>query len=214
MAVTLDGDGQHDPDEIPDLVAPVEHDGADVVIGSRRTGDGMPDHRRAGNRVLTGMTNAASGGKVVDSQSGFRAYSRKALETIEVAEHGIGVDSQILVDAFQKGLKVEEVPVKVAYGDDTSTYGSGRHGLYVVVTLIRMVTERSPLLYLGVPSAVFLVLGAVAGADLFTVYSFSHYFSVPVALVAVGFLFVGLIFAVAALLLYAMNNLAVRLRHK
>jgi glycosyltransferase involved in cell wall biosynthesis len=129
IAVTLDGDGQHAPAEISKLAEAVEKEGADVVIGSRETGDGMPGHRKVGNRVPTGMTNAASGGKVIDSQSGFRAYSRRALETIAVAEHGIGVDSQVLVDAFHKGLKVEEVPVKVAFGEGTSTYESGRHGL-------------------------------------------------------------------------------------
>lgn len=212
VAVSIDADGQHDPDEIPNLIAPVQSGEADVVIGSREIGDSMPDHRKAGNRLLTGMTNVASGGKVKDSQSGYRAYSRKALRIVKVAEHGIGVDSQILVDAFNKGLKVVEVPVKVSYGENTSTYGPTRHGLYVVVTLMRTVTERSPLLYLGVPSLVLVAAGILFGVDLSSLYASTHYFSVPLALLALGLLFVGLILAVGAMLLYAVNNLAVRLR--
>ena len=213
IVVTLDGDGQHDPDEIPRLVAPIEAGKADLVSGAREIGEGMPGHRKAGNALLTGATNAASGAKLADSQSGFRAYSRKAIDAIRVAEHGIGVDSQIIVDAFAKGLRVEEIPVGVAYGEDTSTYGAGRQGVYVLLTIIRTVTERSPLLYLGVPSLFLLVAGALFGADLLALYSNSHFFSVPLALASIGLIFVGLVLAVGAMLLYAMNNLAVRLRH-
>ena len=213
IAVTLDGDGQHNPDEIPFLVEPIIQGNADVVNGSREKRGLMPGHRKLGNRVLNGLTNRASNGALRDTQSGFRAFSKRALEEIQVTDHGMGVESQVLIDAMRKGLKVVEVPVEVIYGDGTSTYGSTRHGAYVATTIVRTVAERSPLLYLGVPGVAFLALAGVTGFMLFDLYNSTHYFSVPYAMITLGGFLVGLVLIVAALLLYSINNLEVRLRH-
>jgi glycosyltransferase involved in cell wall biosynthesis len=213
VTITLDGDGQHNPAEIPALVEPILQGKADVVSGARVKGDGMPGHRKIGNNVLNDLTNRASNGTLADSQSGFRAFSRRALKVVEVSEHGIGVESQMIIDALRKGLKVVEVPVDVIYGDDTSTYGSTRHGTYVAGTVVRTVLERSPLLYLGVPGLGLVAFGAIMGIFLFELYNSSRYFSLPFALLGTGGLILGVIFIVAAMLLYSINNLEVRLRH-
>ncbi len=82
VLVILDGDGQHDPRDIPKLIKPLLDGEADVVIGSRFLGKGKkpPFYRRLGQHALTAATNLGSGQKVTDSQSGFRAYSAKALK--------------------------------------------------------------------------------------------------------------------------------------
>ncbi|MDG6988706.1 MAG: glycosyltransferase family 2 protein [Nitrososphaerota archaeon] len=211
--VTMDGDGQHDPGEIPLLIEPIIQGKADVVNGAREKGSGMPNHRKFGNKVLNDMTNRASNGALRDSQSGFRAYSKKALNELAVTEHGIGVESQMIIDALRKGLKVVEVPVAVIYGDDTSTYGSTRHGTYVAGTIVRSILERSPLLYLGVPGLALITFGSLMVFFLVQLYDGSRYFSLPFALLSTGSLILGVLLIIAAMLLYSINNLEVRLRH-
>ena len=83
IMVTLDGDGQHNPNEIPVLAEPVLKGKADIVVGSRFLGDaekknGMPKYRRLGIKVITKLTGAASDNRLSDAQSGFRVYGRKA----------------------------------------------------------------------------------------------------------------------------------------
>src|SRR5579863_3265007 len=90
VVVTLDGDAQHDPRQIPSLVKPILDGAADIVNGSRYLGENpIPDHRRLGDGVLNTLTNAVTHHGLTDTQSGFRAYSKMALERIEVKEHAM-----------------------------------------------------------------------------------------------------------------------------
>lgn len=213
VVITLDGDGQHNPDEMPKLVQPILDGTADVVIGSRSIGDGMPGHRKLGNRALNAVTNMGSSLRLTDTQSGYRALSRNALETLQVRDSGLGLESQMIMDADRAGLRVSEVPVQVIYGDKTSTYGSARHGAYVLGTVLRTVAERSPLMYLGIPGFAFIVASFIPGLALLNLYNTTKYWSLPLTIVALALFFMGVILIVAALLLYSINNLEVRLRH-
>jgi glycosyltransferase involved in cell wall biosynthesis len=137
VAVTLDGDGQHDPCEIPRLVEPVLNGDADVAVGSRFLGKvEVPRYRVIGNKALNLLTNVKMAEKLSDTQCGFRAYSGKALSLISVSEAGIGVDSQILLDASDKGLRIVEVPVGVSYKDAKSSYNPVSHLVMVVYSMI------------------------------------------------------------------------------
>jgi len=86
VMVVLDGDGQHDPKDIPHLIKAILDGEADVVLGSRFQGkyNEAPFYRHLGQRVLTTATNMTSGYRVSDSQSGFRAYSSKALDALNL----------------------------------------------------------------------------------------------------------------------------------
>ncbi|WP_263641202.1 glycosyltransferase family 2 protein [Methanobrevibacter arboriphilus] len=83
IIVTIDGDGQNNPDEIPQLVAPIISGEADFVNGSRylegSKEDDTPGYRRVGQKVLDKATNISSGLNITDSQSGFRAFSKKTI---------------------------------------------------------------------------------------------------------------------------------------
>jgi glycosyltransferase involved in cell wall biosynthesis len=154
--VTLDADGQHDPSEIPLLVEPVLNGKADVVIGSRFLGDwgkrnSVPRHRRVGIKVITKLTGAASNHRLSDAQSGFRVYGRKALESLSLNENGMGLSVEILMEAKKHGLNVVEVPTGCKYHglDRTSTHGPLRHGTSVVMSLVRLVVEKRPLVFFG-----------------------------------------------------------------
>jgi len=213
VVVTLDGDGQHNADEIPLLVEPIIQGRVDLVNGSRELGDGMPGHRKLGNRVLNGMTNMVSKGSIRDTQSGFRAFSRRALEEVEVKDAGIGVESQMIIEAQSKGLRVVEVPVQQIYSGGASTYSSARHGTYVVGTVVRSLVERSPLKYLGIPGVILVLAGIVPALDLLSIYNATRYWSLPLTIVTGGFFFIGITLVMTSLLLYSINNLEVRLRH-
>jgi glycosyltransferase involved in cell wall biosynthesis len=213
VVVSMDGDGQHDPRDIPLLIKPILEGTADIVNGSRfLKKNPIPDHRKFGNDVLTHLTNAVSHEKFTDSTSGLRAYSKASLDVLEVKEHAMGVDSQLLIDAAQKGLRVTEVPTGVTYGDDTSTYHPARHGSYVILSILRVAAERSPLLYLGVPGVIFALVGLVVSLNMIALYNASHYFSVPQAMIALGAFLVGLFLIMGAMLLFVINNLVLRLR--
>ena len=99
--VMLDGDGQHDPEEIPAVAAPVLAGVADLVIGSRflDVKANIPAYRRAGQTVLNGFTNLSVDGgtfATTDSQSGFRALSRRALENLTFASEGYSIESDMI----------------------------------------------------------------------------------------------------------------------
>ncbi|MGC9069381.1 MAG: glycosyltransferase family 2 protein [Thermoprotei archaeon] len=211
IVVTLDADGQHDPDDIPHIIEPLLKDEADIVIGSRNKSS-IPFHRKLGNKLLNSITNIASGTTISDTQSGFRAYSRKALEILEIKDHGIGIESQLIIDAMEKKLRIKEVPINVKYGKKTSTYNFFRHGTYVILVILRAVIEKSPLLYLGVPGVIIVFIGLILALQLLHLYNTTRYFSIPIALLALGGILLGIILIVSAMLLYAIINLYTRLK--
>ncbi len=102
----MDGDGQFKPDEISKLYNPIFKDDCDLVIGYRfDNNDEMPKYRELGNKLLDNMSNLASKLSFRDTQSGFRAYSKKAIEQITFSNDGFGADSEILINAVEKKLK-------------------------------------------------------------------------------------------------------------
>ncbi|OLD13783.1 MAG: hypothetical protein AUI50_05550 [Crenarchaeota archaeon 13_1_40CM_2_52_14] len=138
VIVTLDGDGQHDPSDVPLLVAPVMEGTADVVIGCRFNGrNRIPFYREIGNSLLSLMTNWSAGTRVRDTQSGFRAYSSKVIPSISIIENGMGVDSEILINLARQGFRIKERNVAVTYGGDTSTLNPASHIMRVIWSIAR-----------------------------------------------------------------------------
>jgi len=163
ILVILDADSQHNPEDIPSLINAISA-GFDVVIGSREMQENViPAYRRLGQRTLARLTNIASQKKLSDTESGFRAYSRKAINTLELKETGMAISSEIISEAAAKGLKITEVPISVTYSKDSSTMNPVRHGLGVFQRIMVMISERRPLLFFGVLGCILIVLGVVSG---------------------------------------------------
>ena len=165
VLVLIDADTQHNPAEIPSLIEAIRQ-GADVVIGSRKLAisSHIPWFRRLGQRVLLGFTNVLSRQKLTDTESGFRAFSRKALEQLELKEEGMAVSAETVSVAVARGLQITEVPISVTYSGVSSTMHPVRHGLSVLNRVLVMISERRPLLFFGLPGAIFLLGGLVIGA--------------------------------------------------
>jgi len=184
--VTIDGDGQHNPVEIPDLLGNVINNGNDISIGFRvGNSTEMPMWRRVGKRVLDYTTSMGTGGFVTDSQCGFRAFNKKAVESIAPTLKGnaFSVESEQLIKAHELGLKVINTNVSCKYNDlDTSTKNPASHGLSVLGYVLWVIAEKRPLLFISVPGFVLAVFGLLLGiynlqflgqnSILFTAYMF------------------------------------------
>ena len=205
IIVTIDGDGQFLPEEIPQLIIPILEKKADIVIGYRfEDNEEMPAYRKFGNKMLDKMTNLATDLPFRDTQSGFRAYTKNAIEQIEFITNGFGADSEILVSASKKGLKISERKVTVLYdtGSKTSTKNPISHTTGVISSLIELIALQKPLRYLGFPGIVLMIIGVIYSGVVIAIFNETRFFSVPSTLVALGSLMVGLILLLTSLVLF------------
>lgn len=140
VLVILDGDEQHNPDELPRALAPILNGKADLVIGSRFLSDqsSVPRYRKFGIGVITWLFNVGAKVKVSDAQSGFRAYSRRILDTLSLTERGMGISVEVLIKARGKGFTIREVPISCRYHSTSSTLNPVRHGLGVALTVVKL----------------------------------------------------------------------------
>ena len=208
VLVILDGDGQHDPRDIPGLVEPLLSGKSDVVVGSRFLGIGKkpPIFRRVGQRVLTIATNVGSKQAVSDSQSGLRAYSSKALEALHLTEDGMSVSSEIQFAISKSGLRVAEVPINVSYLEKAKRNPVG-HGVGVLSRVVVLISLRQPLLFLGAPGLVLMAGGLFLGVRVLLRYNEFRELAVGNAFGAVLLILVGLLTMFTALMLQAMKEL-------
>ena len=208
VLVIVDGDGQHDPKDIPKLVKPLIDGEADVVIGSRFLGSGKkpPFYRRVGQRVLTTVTNVGSGQKVSDSQSGFRAYSAKALNALNLAEDGMSVSSEMQFAIGKSGLKVKEVPIDVTY-EGQAKRSPVEHGIGVLSRVLVLFSLRQPLLLFGLPGLALLIGGLVLGARVLAIYGNTRELAIGNGMITILLCLAGLLSLFTALMLQAMKEL-------
>jgi glycosyltransferase involved in cell wall biosynthesis len=215
VLVTLDGDGQHDPSEVPNVLKPIADGVADVVIGSRFIGKQgsaeMPMYRRVGAKLITQMVNGSAKNGVSDAQSGFRAYNRRALEQLRIVESGMGASVEILLEAARQDLKIYEVPSSCKYDNckaATSTEHPISHGMSVVMSIVRFIVEERPLVVLGLPGIVCLFTGIGFGVWMMQLYAARHSIETNVALASLSFVIIGFFMLSTAITLYAISRIS------
>jgi glycosyltransferase involved in cell wall biosynthesis len=120
-AITLDADGQHDPDEIPLFIAAFRAGQGDIIIG-RRTFGQMPLARQVANRTGNWLLGLAMGQSVPDNQSGYRLLSRDVLRNVRPASARFEAEVEILLRAQLAGYRVGWVPNKTIYADEVSHF--------------------------------------------------------------------------------------------
>ena len=164
--VIIDSDGQHDSEDIPKLLEPISR-GYDLVIGSRfitKKAEKIPLYRKAGMKVLDAITNFIGETEVSDSQCGFRAYSRRAIEAIQIRGNGMSAGSEILLQIKENNLRVKEIAICCNYDlENTSKQDPVTHGMNVIIYLMRMLKERKPLHYFAFPGMALIGAGFVEG---------------------------------------------------
>jgi len=174
IVVTLDGDGQHNPEEIPKLIKPIIDGEADIVNGSRylvNRDDDTPVYRRFGQTVLDNVTNLNSGLKVTDSQSGFRAFASYTIPAFRFNQKGFSIESEMLTDAANFGSRIREVEIEANYDNGNNhTENPLSHGLGVLVGIIQDMEFNRPLYYFTIPGMILIVIGFTLGLFFFGQY--------------------------------------------
>ena len=176
VLVILDSDGQHDPSSIPGLIEPITNDEADFVIGSRFVEGGntedMPAYRRLGIKVITAASNLSSDLDISDTQSGFRAFSRKAIERLRFDSEGMELSLEMLEDANDKNLKIKEVPTVIRYDvPKGSNFTAISHGFAVLAWAMISLSQKKPILVLGLPGLGLFAAGSAMAFNACLLYT-------------------------------------------
>jgi len=208
VLVTFDADGQHQISEIDSVLEPIFENKAEIVIGSRFLGTTkeIPRYRKIGIKTITGLTNAVTGSKITDSQSGFRAYSKKVLREIFPTESGMGISTEILIKSSKKQMKIIEVPITVNYENNSHSQEPISHGTSVILSTIKHVAIERPLLYYGVTGLCFLIVGLIFGGWAIQIYSDEQVVVTNIALIGVGGVILGTILLITGTILYSIVN--------
>jgi len=142
IIVTFDADGQHDASDIVKLIGPIKRGEADVVISSRMLAKrpAMPSRRIIYNKIANLATFIFYGFSVSDTQSGLKAFSRKAFNAIEIKSAGMEFCSEIIAKIKEKGLKFKEVSVRSIYTDYSMS--KGQSFVTGVETFFRLVLNK------------------------------------------------------------------------
>jgi len=187
-----------------------------MVVGSRYVEGSRVDaplYRKLGLRLINALSGRSGDSGVGDTQSGFRAFSARALDVVLEGEvDGYGVETEQLALAQRNGLKVVEVPVAIRYSglDNTSKKHPVSHGAELVGTVLRLVVEERPLLILGLPGIFFTLGGVFTGIYFLWFFNTTRYFSLPLALITLGAVVIGTLLIITSLLLHAIIRLKPR----
>jgi len=122
-AITIDADGQHDPDEIPLFIEAHRAGKGDLIIGQRDFSQ-MPAKNQFGNRTGTWLLSKAMGQPVPDNQSGYRLLSRDVMRTARPTTSRFEAEVEILLRAQLAGFRIAWVPIKTIYNDKVSHFRS------------------------------------------------------------------------------------------
>ena len=207
ILVTFDADGQHRIEDIENVTKPIIDQEADLVIGSRFLDESekeVPQYRKVGIKVITKITNASIKKQLTDSQSGFRAYSKKVLNELNPSELGMGISTEILIKASSKKFRITEVPIKILYAGDTSTHNPVSHGTSVFFSTLKYTSIEHPLRFYGIPSLIFFVIGIS-----FTYISVEYYTEIGsinpnTTIIAAATILIAVLLLVTAVLLYSL----------
>jgi glycosyltransferase involved in cell wall biosynthesis len=206
VLVLLDGDSQHDPAEVDQLAAAIVEGGADMAVGSRFAGirSRIPRWRVVGQHALTLATNIGSGVALTDTESGYRAFSRRAIEQMRFKGSGFALEPATQFQAKQHGWKVLEVPISVHY-ELPMKRNPVWHGMGQLDAIFRLVAEHRPLLFFGVPGLVLLLLGLLLGVQVTRIYQETLQLAVGYALITVLLALVGVLTTFTGIVLHAMR---------
>ena len=214
ILVTFDADGQHRIEDIQKVIDPIIKGDADIVIGSRflSKNENVPTYRKLGINVITKIANITTKQKITDSQSGFRAYNKKAIQEINPSDYGMGVSTEILIKADKKELKITEVPIVVLYEGDTSTHHPVSHGISVILSTMKFISIEHPLKFYGITGLGFLIVGLFFTIWTIQVFTETRQIITNIALIGMGTTLTGVILIVTAILLFSLVSV-VRERH-
>ena len=207
ILVTFDADGQHRVDDINKVINPIINGKSDLVIGSRFLDESekeVPRYRKVGIKVITKITNATIKKQLTDSQSGFRAYSKKVLTELNPSDAGMGISTEILIKASSKNFRISEVPIKITYSGDTSTHNPISQGSSVIISTIKYTSIEHPLKFYGIPSLIFFLIGLSFTYAATQYYAEIGRLNTNLTIVAAGTILIAVVLLITGILLYSL----------
>jgi len=152
IVVMVHPDYQYDPTLLPEIIRPIQEDRADVVLGSRLMGtspmaQGMPWWKYVSNRFLTWLENLTFGLKLSEYHTGYRAFRREVLESVNLETNSdqFIFDQEILAQIVALRMRITEVPVPTRYfkqASSASFFQSSIYGLSILLLLARYLVYR------------------------------------------------------------------------
>lgn len=154
IVVMVHPDHQYDPSNIPQIVTPLLFNEADAVFGSRMMvprqalKGGMPLWKYVANIALTRFSNLILGAQLTEYHSGFRAYSRKIFETLQLEKNSddFVFDTEIIVQLIHNGFRIKEIPIPTKYFKDASSINFRRsvvYGMSILWTLLKHALHKA-----------------------------------------------------------------------
>ena len=210
IIVTIDSDGQHDPEQIPTVIEPMLKSGFDIVIGSRfienKDNLKIPLYRSLGIKTITKFTKQASFSNLTDAQSGFRGYTRHALEALNLNEDGMQISTEILLNAKSKKLSITEVPITISYDvDKSSTHNFLSHGISVLFSVIQFISLRHPLIFYGMPGIALLIVSGYFAYNALELFSTTRFISINLLLLSITATIIGIILLTTGSILFTIS---------
>jgi glycosyltransferase involved in cell wall biosynthesis len=163
IVVMMDGDNTYDAYEIPMLIDPIMNGRVDICLGNRfaRMEQGAMNARnKLGNRVITTVINLLYNLRLKDSQTGFRAIRKTALDALEMTDEGMPFASEMLIDARKKSMNIAEVPITYRQRIGDAKLKAYKDGSLILSLIIRMVRDYNPFaIFLSI--GVLMILGSI-----------------------------------------------------
>ncbi len=209
VMITLDGDGQHDPQEIPLFLKSLEEKNVDVVIGSRflNNNSKSPGYRQKGIKIITATVKLGNKLKITDAQSGFRAYSKNAIKKIHPTETGMAASTEILQKISNNDLTVSEVPITVLYEGNTSQHNPLAHGTSVFANTLKYISVKHPLLCYALPGIAILIGGIVLGYSFLEAYLLNRAIFLGSLFGSLVLILIGVVLIATSIILFSMTAL-------
>ena len=191
VIVMMDADLTYDPKHIPELIAPILKNEADMVVGNRFAGmqkGAMPVVNRFGNRILSLVAKLALGLTVFDTQSGMRAFKSELLDNMNLVAVGMPLAMEMLAEAHSSGARIREVPISYRARVGETKLNPIKDGGRILGVTVRLMFDIRPLLFFGIVGTFFGVMGLLL-----------HYLMFPIEIIHMLFPFV---FMIVGLLLF------------
>ena len=205
FVITIDGDGQHNPNEIPYLLNSLKNNGHDIILGVRYgNSTEMPLWRKMGKRILDYTTSIGNGGFITDSQCGFRAFNKNAIQKLinRLNGNSFSVESEQLIRAHEQGLHISTEKISCKYKNlNTSTKVPSSHGLSVLSYLLKIIAIKYPIFFIGIPGLFLILIGMILGLITLQIYDQTNILNITYAVLISSFFIVGTLSVFASLLL-------------
>ena len=142
-----------------------------------------------------------------DTESGFRAFSRKAISELQLKEKGFAIETEMIANAMDKGLKITHVPISNIYTQDGSTLNPVKHGFGVLFRILTMISERRPLAFFGLGGVVLVTLGLAMGIIVIQLFAANNVLPVGYTVLTALLLIIGMFSIFTSIILHVMANI-------